>query len=111
MGDIGENANEAYLASRAAVANLRPEENLASRTTVTNLRPNGNLPSRVKTRFGTKVIRGLSTGKQMLHILSNVSQRKSLFRYGHRSVPLQLQLLGSIAVYRLSAFAAATSSP
>ncbi len=97
MGDLGENANEAYLASRATVANLRPEENLAfrttvanlrpeenlaSRATVTNLRPDGNVPSRVKTRFRTKVIRGLSTGKQILDILSNVSEVKSLFAMG-----------------------------
>jgi hypothetical protein len=67
MGDLGENANEAYLASRATVANLRPD---------------GNLPSRVKTQFRTKVIRGLSTGKQILDILSNVSEVKSLFAMG-----------------------------
>ncbi len=50
-------------------------------------------------------------GKQILDILLQRIERQNTFRYGHRSVPLQLQLLGSIAVYHNSACAAATSSP
>lgn len=81
MGDLGEKAYEACLASRATVGNLRPEENLPSKSQ------------------DTVLVEGYSRvvcGKQILDILSNT------FRYGHRSVPLQLQLLGSIC--RLSTF-------
>jgi hypothetical protein len=51
MGDLGEKAYEACLASRATVTNTRPEK---------------NLPPRVKILCRTRVIRRLSAGSKFL---------------------------------------------
>ena len=51
------------------------------------------------------------SGKQLLDTLSNGLKDKTLLGDGHCSVPLQLQLLGLLAVCQLSAWAAATSFP